>query len=330
MRPGELRVVVLGAGGQLGGELVAALAAAGHQARGLSSAVCDVTDADAVEAAMAVWRPDAVVNCAAYTAVDAAEDDPDAAYRVNALGARHVAAACHRAGVLLCHLSTDYVFDGTATSPIDEWTPVTPLSVYGRSKAAGEAEVRALCPRHQVVRTSWLYGRDGPNFVLSILRRAREEGRLRVVADQRGCPTWTGHLAAALVRLLERGVSGTFHLCNGGDTTWHGLAQAVLAEVGWDVAVEPIATVDYPAAAPRPRYSVLDCRAWRLLGEPPLPPWQEGVRAYVAELRARGHPVLSDPPRGRAAELPGTGPVAPPSSSSRAPRSTTSIAPRSS
>jgi dTDP-4-dehydrorhamnose reductase len=137
-----------------------------------------------------------------------------------------------------------------------------------------------------VVRTAWLYGQDGPNFVLTILRLVREQRPLRVVADQRGTPTWTGHLAPAILRLVELGVPGTYHLTNSGETSWHGFAEAVLAECGVDRPIDAITTADYPTPARRPAYSVLENRAWRRLGEPPLPDWREGLRGYIAELAA--------------------------------------------
>ncbi|TMC48074.1 MAG: dTDP-4-dehydrorhamnose reductase [Chloroflexi bacterium] len=279
-----MRVVVTGAGGQLGRELVPVLTARGHVAIGLTRRDCDVTDAGGVGAALEAHRPDVVVNCAAWTRVDAAESDPDAAYRVNALGPRTLAEACVENRVRLCHLSTDYVFDGSSPHPIAESVTPRPLNVYGASKLAGENEVRRVSPDSLVVRTSWLYGQDGPNFVLSILRRASQSSPLRVVDDQHGCPTWTGHLAPALVRLLERGVGdAVVHLTNSGETTWHGFAEATLAEADCpEVPVTAVSSADYGGAARRPSYSVLDNRVWRLLGEAPLPPWQEGLRAYLA------------------------------------------------
>lgn len=285
-----MRVLVTGAKGQLGGDVVASLRQAGHEAVGASrqgEVSIDITDPASVARAMAEVRPAAVVNCAAWTAVDAAEGDADGAYSVNALGPRLLAAACAAAGAMLTHISTDFVFDGEAAAPIDEWSPTRPLGVYGASKLAGELEVRSLCPRHQIVRTAWLYGGDGPNFILTMLRLARERGELRVVDDQRGSPTWTGHLAPALVRLLELDVPGIYHLVNDGDTTWHGLAAAIVEESGLDARVHAIQTLDYPTPARRPAYSVLDCRAWRLLREPPLPPWRDGLRAYLAERATR-------------------------------------------
>jgi dTDP-4-dehydrorhamnose reductase len=215
--------------------------------------------------------------------VDAAETEEVAATGVNADGPRVLAEACRPRGILLCHLSTDYVFDGTATEPIDEMAAPNPQSAYGRSKLTGEEAVRAILPHHLIVRTAWLYGQEGPNFVLTMLRLARERGALRVVADQWGSPTWTGHLAPALVRLVERGTPGTYHLTNSGSTTWFGLAQAIVEEAGLQVPVEPLATSDYPTAAPRPAYSVLANHAWAASGEAPLPAWRAGLHAYLAE-----------------------------------------------
>ena len=281
-------MVVTGAGGQLGRESVLALRAAGHETVALRRSELDISVWGAAERALAEHRPDAVLNCAAWTAVDAAEADPDAAMRANALGPGLLASACAAAAVRLCHISTDFVFDGSATAPMDESTPPNPLGAYGASKLAGEDEVRRRCPDHQLVRTAWLFGQQGPNFVLTMLRLAAERGALRVVADQRGSPTWTGSLAPALVRLLELGVPGTFHLVNAGEATWHELARAVLEEAGLgQVPVEPITTAEYPTPARRPAYSVLEPRAWRQLGEPPLPPWRDALRLYLEGLSGR-------------------------------------------
>jgi dTDP-4-dehydrorhamnose reductase len=279
-----MRVLVVGAGGQLGRELV------GLGAIGLTRAQCDISRPGAAAQALQQHRPDAVINCAAWTKVDAAETERDEAFRANAQGPRLLALACNQAGVLLTHVSTDYVFDGTATSPIAEDAPTRPLGAYGESKLAGEVAVRQAAPRHQVVRTSWLYGQDGPNFVLTMLRLGAERDELRVVADQRGAPTWTGHLAPALLRLARQGTPGTYHLTNEGETTWCAFAAAIIEAAGLRARVVPTTTAEYGARAPRPAYSVLDNREWRRLGEAPLPAWEEGMHAYLRErgIDARG------------------------------------------
>ncbi|HZS13184.1 MAG TPA: dTDP-4-dehydrorhamnose reductase [Candidatus Dormibacteraeota bacterium] len=276
-----MRILVLGAGGQLGRELVQATTS--HEVVGLTRAECDIAEPGAASRALEQSRPDAVVNCAAWTKVDAAEEHRDEAFRANAEGPRLLAEACADARVLLCHISTDYVFDGTATAPIPEDAPTHPLGVYGESKLAGEEAIRAVDGRHQIVRTSWLYGQDGPNFVLTMLRLGAERDELRVVADQRGAPTWTGHLAPALLRLVELGQTGTYHLTSGGETTWCEFARAIMDAAGLGARVEPTTTAEYGAPAPRPAYSVLDNAAWRASGEPPLPDWRDALGRYLQE-----------------------------------------------
>jgi dTDP-4-dehydrorhamnose reductase len=279
---------VLGASGQLGGDVTDTARSRGDTVTAASHTACDITDPAAVEQTISASRPGAVINCAGWTRVDAAEDHEAEAELVNATAAGVVADACAAAGVRLCHMSTDYVFDGEATEPIDESATPAPRSAYGRTKLHGELAVRERCPDHLIVRTSWLFGRAGPNFVLTMLRLAAERPQLRVVADQRGAPTWTGHLAQAVLRLVEIAPPGTYHLTNSGVTTWHGLAVATLRARGLDADVVPITTAEYPTPAPRPAYSVLDNRRWRELGEPPLPSWQEGLTSYLASLEPPG------------------------------------------
>ena len=291
-----MRILVFGAGGQLGREL-ASLHDTEDTIIGLDRASCDIAVPDAAARALHEHEPDAVINCAAWTKVDAAESQPDAAFRANAEGPRLLAEACNQHGVLLCHISTDYVFDGTAATPIPETAPTSPLGVYGASKLAGENAIRQVTPRHLIVRTSWLYGQDGPNFVLTMLRLGAERDELRVVSDQRGAPTWTGHLAPALLRLVELGVPGTYHLSNAGETTWDAFASAILRTADLGARVIPISTSEYGAPAPRPAYSVLDNRAWRLLGQAPFPPWETGLHDYMAEKGTLGTPG-SRPPDG--------------------------------
>lgn len=283
-----MRILLTGGNGQLGRELVGAATTAGHHVRAASHADCDITSPEAVQETVEDADPDVLINCAAWNRVDAAEAQSDDAFRVNALGPRVLARACASRHVLLVHLSTDYVFDGSATTPIDEWQSPNPRTTYGASKLAGENEVRSLTDRHQVVRTSWLYGGDGPNFVLTMLRALAERRPLRVVSDQLGSPTWTGDLAPALLRVIARDIPGTYHLTNSGATSWHGFAEAIVAALGGSTDVAAITTAEYPTAARRPPYSVLDNRVWRLLGETPLAHWQDGLKGYLAQLRDAG------------------------------------------
>ncbi len=282
-----MRVLITGAGGQLGQDLVAAfepdwdVVAAPRQE-------LDVTDRDQVLGAITALAPDAVVHAAAWTAVDACEGDPDRAYAVNALGSRHVADGCRRAGAYLCAVSTDYVFDGTAPGPYREWDQTNPRSVYGRSKLAGEQEVLGGVPGAAVVRTSWLCGAGGPNFVKTMLRlAAASRDEVRVVDDQHGCPTFTADLASMVRRLVAGRLPGLWHVTNQGATTWWGLARAVFDAAGFDAGrVVPIATADLdpPRPAARPANSVLDNAALRLSGIPLLPDHDEPLRRLVKEL----------------------------------------------
>jgi dTDP-4-dehydrorhamnose reductase len=282
------RVLVTGAGGQLGRDLVDAFAANGggkaHQVVAADHSRLDVTDRDVVLQAMAAFRPEVVVHAAAWTAVDACEGDPDRAMAVNALGTRHVAEGARQVGAHVCYLSTDYVFDGRATRPYTEWDPPNPLSVYGRSKLAGEGE---LDPGHAVVRTSWVCGRHGANVVHTVLRLAAEGGTLRFVDDQLGCPTFTSDLAQVVRSLALSRRPGVFHVTNQGATTWFGFAQAIMAAAGLDPdRVEAVATdaLRPRRAAPRPANSVLDNAALRLSGLPAMPAWREPLQRLVKEL----------------------------------------------
>jgi dTDP-4-dehydrorhamnose reductase len=262
----------------------------------LDRGAADITKAIVVGAVIARERPDLVINLAAYTAVDRAESEPEAAWAVNCAGVANVAAICGEDGTPLVHLSTDYVFDGCKSGPYHEGDAVNPLNTYGRSKEAGERAVRAAAPRHVILRTAWVYGAYGANFVKTMLRLGAERPVLRVVADQRGCPTAAADIAAALIAIagrIERGATdwGTFHFTAAGSTSWHGFAAEIvgLAQVlgAWPGAsgpqVEPITTDQYPTAARRPMNSVLDCRKIEALGIAP-PPWRSSLPAVIREL----------------------------------------------
>ena len=282
-----MKVLITGAGGQLGQDLVAAFE--GWEVVAADHARLDVADRDQALGAITSLCPDAVVHAAAWTAVDACEGDPDRAFRVNALGARHVADGCRRVGAHLCLISTDYVFDGASPAPYVEWDPIHPLSVYGRSKAAGEHEAVTLAPGATIVRTSWLSGAGGPNFVKTMLRLADGDGEVTIVDDQHGCPTFTADLAVAVRRLVSARLPGVFHVTNQGTTTWWGLACEVFKLAGADVGrVRPISTAELrpPRPAPRPVNSVLDNAALRLSGLPLLPHHTEPLGQLVKVLCA--------------------------------------------
>lgn len=278
-----MRWLVTGGRGQLGTDLVAALH--GEQVLAVGHAELDIADAPAVERLVADFTPDVVVNAAAYTAVDAAESDEDAAYRVNATGPAMVAAALARHGGRLVHVSTDYVFAGDATHPYEVDDPPAPKSAYGRTKLAGELAVRELLPDAcYVVRTAWVYGEAGGNFVKTMVRLERERDTIDVVDDQRGSPTWSADLARGLAELARSGAApGIYHCTNATDTTWCGFARAIFEELGADPGrVRPTTTDAFPRPAPRPAYSVLSDAAWRSAGLTPLPPWRDALRRAFA------------------------------------------------
>ncbi|MGC2191231.1 MAG: dTDP-4-dehydrorhamnose reductase [Candidatus Dormiibacterota bacterium] len=294
-----MRILVLGAGGQLGQELARSLSRAGHQVTALDRRALDITNQPAVEAAVKKGGYQRVVNCAAYTKVDQAEAEPELAFAINRDGARNVAIASARAGIALCHISTDFVFTQEPAEPARPWSEQAvpqPRGVYAESKRAGELECLALGSPIFLVRTSWLYGGAGPNFPLVICRAAAASGRVRVVADQLGCPTWTGDLAPALGLLLAGEHFGLYHLTGSGATTWFHFAQSILHEVGIAAEVQPTTTAEWGAAAPRPRYSVLDNGSWRELGMAALPAWEQGLRGYVRAERT-GALAEHGPPR---------------------------------
>jgi dTDP-4-dehydrorhamnose reductase len=277
-------VFVTGAAGMLGRAVMPALAAAGHEALGGDLPELDVTDFARVRGAVAGFHPDWIVHLAAFTKVDECETRRDEAFLVNGLGARNVALAAAAAGAALLAMSTDYVFDGTATSPYREYDAPGPRSVYGASKWAGEQGVREVHPRHVIVRTSWLFGPGGANFVDTILAKARAGERLRVVDDQRGSPTFAHDLAQGLLRLMEAAQYGTYHCTNSGDCTWYELAERALAGAGLRVPLERTDTASFPRPAPRPAYSVLANAYFERVTGWRMPPWPDAVGRHLSAM----------------------------------------------
>jgi dTDP-4-dehydrorhamnose reductase len=295
------RVLLFGRNGQVGGELVrqfeqraSRAPQGGYELIALDRAGCDLADADAVHAVIARTRPQVVVNAAAWTAVDRAEAEPDACQRINADAPAAMAAAARDSGALLLHYSTDYVFDGRAHRPYREDDPVAPLGAYGRSKLDGERAIAATGCAAIVLRTSWVYGLTGHNFLRTMLRLAGEREELGVVDDQRGSPTWSRSIARATLHLLDRhahdpaswpGVSGLYHATAGGSTTWFGFAGAIFEQapgLARRPRLRPLATADYPVPAPRPAWSVLDCSRLQARFALALPGWREALSECLA------------------------------------------------
>jgi dTDP-4-dehydrorhamnose reductase len=276
-----MRLLVTGAAGMLGHEVVAAGERLGHDVTAWDLPECDLTDADATLAALRRLEPRAVVNCAAYTNVDGAEADEAAAMRVNGDAAGNLAQACAAVGARLVHVSTDYVFDGSKREPWIESDATSPLGAYGRTKLHGEDLVRAGLPDHAIVRTAWLFGPHGPNFVSTMLRLAAERDEVQVVTDQVGSPTFAGHLAPALVDMAERTDTGIFHAAGAGSCSWYELTLDAYDAAGVSCRVLPTTAAQFARPAPRPAYSVLGSEREHPIT---LPPWQEGVRAHLAAL----------------------------------------------
>jgi dTDP-4-dehydrorhamnose reductase len=282
-----LRILLLGKKGQVGWELARALAPLG-EVTALGRAELDLADVPRLIATVRALQPEVIVNAAAYTAVDKAESEQDAAFAVNATAPRVLAEEAKRSGALLVHFSTDYVFDGAKATPYVEEDPTNPLNVYGASKLAGERAIAAAGCRHLILRTSWVYGPRGANFMLSMLRLARERPQLRVVDDQVGAPTSSRAIADATAAVLVRamaspGLEGLYHLTASGETSWCGFARAILARAGIEIPVVPIPTEQYPTPARRPRNSRLDCARLRAAFGVTLAPWQESLAEAMRE-----------------------------------------------
>lgn len=293
-----MKVLLTGAGGQVGWEIVRRAAARGVVLEARTRGELDITRSEAVQATIRQVRPDLLINAAGYTKVDQAESEPDAAFRANRTGPALLAECCADAGIPMIHLSTDYVFDGTKGAAYSEMDPISPLGVYGISKADGEAAVQERLSRHIILRTSWVYGAHGGNFVKTMLRLGRERDRLRVVSDQSGCPTAAADIADTLLILaghMETGDSipwGTYHYCGKGIVTWYGFAVEIFRIAGRHgygptPEISPIPSSEYPTPGRRPSYSALDTREITRVFDIHPRPWQESLEEVVRELLER-------------------------------------------
>ncbi|MBY0118892.1 dTDP-4-dehydrorhamnose reductase [Paenibacillus xylanexedens] len=285
-----MKVLVTGASGQLGRDVVLLLEKVGHDVLACDRNQMDITNQVQCNEVVSSFHPEVVIHCAAYTAVDAAETDIDEAYKVNAVGTRNVAVAAERIGAKLIYISTDYVFDGQSTIPYQEYDDTNPQSVYGKSKRAGEWLVQSLSSRWFVVRTSWVYGLHGNNFVKTMLKLGQEKPKLQVVHDQKGSPTYTLDLAGFLMELMTTEMYGIYHASNSGTCTWYEFTQAIFEEaqttggVSIRAKLEPCTTEQFLRPAPRPVNSVMDHMSIRTNSLTDLRPWRDGLKDFIFSL----------------------------------------------
>lgn len=283
-----MKIFIAGVKGQLGYEIYHLLKDK-ETVIGVDIEDLDITDAFSVHRIIATEKPDVVINCAAYTNVDGCEERLDLAFKVNAVGAQNLASACLENNSKIVHISTDFVFDGKKQEPYIEFDEVNPLSVYGKSKYCGEKLVREICPRHFIVRTAWLYGINGNNFVKTVLRLAKEKDKLTIVNDQHGTPTYTKDLAVSIYNLIQTTNYGIYHISNRGECTWYDFTKKIFELAGINnVIVHPITTEELGRPAPRPKYSVLRNFMLECTIGDSMRDWEEALIDYMEELRSNG------------------------------------------
>lgn len=288
---GQTRVLVTGSAGQLGQDVILLLNQQGYEVMGCDRMEMDIADLERCLEVISAFHSDVVIHCAAHTAVDVAETDVDTAYLINGVGTRNVTVAAEKVGAKLVYISTDYVFDGNSEQPYQEYDNTNPQSIYGKSKRAGEVLVQSLSSRYFIVRTSWVYGKYGHNFVKTMLKLGQEKPQLQVVHDQKGSPTYTVDLARFLLDLIRTEKYGIYHASNSGSCTWYEFAEAVLVEareildLTFPVELLPCSTEQFPRPAPRPRNSVMEHLAIRTNGFKEIRHWREGLRDFLLEMR---------------------------------------------
>lgn len=282
-----MKVLVTGAKGQLGSDIVLLFSEQGFDVYGYGREELDITNQQQVNETISTVQPDVVIHTAAYTQVDLAESEPDKAFLVNAIGTRNIAVAAHKVDAKLVYISTDYVFDGMATEPIDEFQPTNPKTIYGKSKLAGEQFVRELHNKFFIVRTSWVFGAYGNNFVKTMLKLTEKTNEIKVVNDQIGSPTYTVDLAEKLAELIVTEKYGTYHISNEGQCSWYEFACEIFRLVNKDVKIIPCTTEEFPRPAKRPQFSVLDMYSLKLNTFQSIQSWMDALKGFLGEYKNR-------------------------------------------
>ena len=275
-----MKIMIIGSEGMLGHDLVDVLSAE-HEISTTTIDTLDITDIDKTIKTVKKNNPDILVHAAAFTDVDGSESNPDLAYRVNAIGTRNVAVACKEADCAMVYICTDYVFDGTNTKPYREYDQTKPLGVYGKTKHVGEVYVRDILDKFYVVRTAWLYGYHGPNFVSTMLKLAESNNSINVVNDQYGSPTYTVDLANAIARIIKRPAYGIYHFTNSEQCSWYDFANEIFSQAKIEIDLKPVTTEEFPRPAPRPKYSVLEHYSWKMEGYPEIRSYKEALSDYL-------------------------------------------------
>jgi dTDP-4-dehydrorhamnose reductase len=275
------KVIITGAKGQLGSDVIDIFTNAGYEVFGFGKEELDITDNENVEKIILDVKPDIIIHSAAFTAVDLAESEKDLAFKINAIGTRNIAIAADKVNAKLVYISTDYVFNGSGTEPYNEYMPTSPLGTYGASKLAGEKFVTDFHRQFFIVRTSWVYGKNGKNFVKTMLNLAKDHKEISVVNDQRGCPTYTVDLAVCLLELVKTQKYGVYHVSNSGSCTWYEFATAIFKEKNIDIKVNPVTSAEFPRPARRPSYSVFDHMGLRLNNFSKMRDWNEALIEFL-------------------------------------------------
>lgn len=277
-----MKVMVTGANGQLGHDLVYLLEQQPVQLYSFTKSELDITNQSAVNHMVQKIRPNVIINAAAFTKVDLAESNEETAFSINTFGQRNLSVAAEKHGAKICYISTDYVFDGTGSTPYNEYDITNPVGIYGKSKLAGEEVTKSMCSRYFIVRTAWVYGKYGNNFVHTMIRLGNEREQLGVVNDQKGSPTYTVDLARFIIDLIKTEKYGIYHATNNGSCSWYEFAQAIFEESEIEIKVTPLTTDQYPTAAKRPSYSVLDNLSIRVNGFEQLRPWRDALKEFLS------------------------------------------------